>query len=32
MQGHWGADGTIVIAQRERGLMSVSAEGGCCVP
>ena len=32
MQGHWGADGTIVIAQRERGLMSVSAEGGVLRP
>jgi serine/threonine protein kinase/Tol biopolymer transport system component len=32
MQGHWGADGTIVVAQRELGLMSVPAEGGSLRP
>ena len=32
MQGAWGPNGQIVIAQREQGLMTVSAEGGPLVP
>jgi Tol biopolymer transport system component len=32
LQGTWGEDGTIVIAQREHGLMAVSAEGGTLRP
>ena len=28
LQGHWGADGTIVLSQREGGLVTVPAEGG----
>ncbi len=32
MQGHWGEDGTIVIAVRESGLTAVSAEGGLLRP
>jgi serine/threonine protein kinase len=32
MQGAWGPNGQIVIAQREQGLMTLSAEGGSPVP
>jgi hypothetical protein len=32
MQGAWGPNGQIVIAQREQGLMTVSEEGGPLVP
>jgi eukaryotic-like serine/threonine-protein kinase len=32
LDGAWGPNGQIVIAQREQGLMTVSAEGGPLVP
>jgi eukaryotic-like serine/threonine-protein kinase len=32
LEGAWGPDGQIIVAQREHGLMTISAEGGPLVP